>query len=196
MSACMNDASRAFFDRVQEGLTVVGVPFELDERLVRGMDYYCHTAFEFITTQLGAQGTVLAGGRYDGLIEQLGGPPTPGVGWAGGIERLAMLSEAGKPAARPIMMLPMGDAATLKAFDIAERMRAAGETVIADRSGNLKKRLNRANKANARFAVVLGDNELENGVVALKDLDSGEQTTVAFDNLVAAVSAVRAGEFS
>lgn len=193
MSSCMNDASRAFFDRVQDGLTVVGVPFELDERLVRGMDYYCHTAFEFITTQLGAQGTVLAGGRYDGLVEQLGGPPTPGVGWAGGIERLAMLSEAGKAPTRPIMMLPMGEAATLKSFDIAERLRAAGETVIADRGGALKKRLNRANKANARFALVLGDNELENSVVALKDLDSGEQETVAFDDLVNAVSTARAG---
>lgn len=187
MSECMNDASRDFFARVQDGLSTIGVPFELDERLVRGMDYYCHTAFEFITTQLGAQGTVLAGGRYDGLIEQLGGPATPGVGWAGGIERLAMLSEGGKAPERPVMILPMGDAATLKAFALAEDIRAAGHTVVADRSGNLKKRLNRANKANAKFAIVLGDNELEEGVVALKNLDSGEQNTVSFDALVGTI---------
>lgn len=189
LSDCLNEASRTFFETVKKGLEAVGVPYKHDERLVRGMDYYCHTAFEFITTELGAQGTVLAGGRYDGLVEQLGGPAVAGVGWAGGIERLAMLSEAGEPAARPVMILPMGEIATIKAFEIAETLRAAGATVIADRSGNLKKRLNRANKAEARFAVILGDSELENGVAMLKDLDSGDQQEVPLDTLAQTVSA-------
>lgn len=187
MSECMNEASQLFFETVKKGLETVGVPYKHDERLVRGMDYYCHTAFEFITTELGAQGTVLAGGRYDGLIEQLGGPSTPGIGWAGGIERLAMLSEKGIVPARPVIIMPMGETATLKAFELAEELRSIGATVTADRSGNLKKRLNRANRASARFAVILGDNEVEQGVVAIKDLDSGDQSDVAFEDVTKTV---------
>lgn len=188
MSASMNDDSKAFFETVQAGLSAIGVPFKHDERLVRGMDYYCHTAFEFITTELGAQGTVLAGGRYDGLIEQLGGPATPGIGWAGGIERLAMLSMQGTQPDRPVILMPMGEAATIKAFELAEDMRSAGATVVSDRTGNLKKRMNRANKADARYAVILGDNELENSVVTVKNLDEGSQTEVPFSALAAAVA--------
>ncbi len=189
LSECLNETSRVFFETVKAGLEAVGVPYEHDERLVRGMDYYCHTAFEFITTELGAQGTVLAGGRYDGLIEQLGGPATPGVGWAAGIERLAMLSEAGVEPARGIVVMPMGETATLKAFEVAERLRSGGFNVTSDRTGNLKKRMNRADKANARFAVIIGDNEVEEGVVTLKSLDDGEQSQVAFADLVSTVTA-------
>lgn len=188
MSSHMNETSQAFFNAVKAGLDAIGVPYKHDERLVRGMDYYCHTAFEFITTELGAQGTVLAGGRYDGLIEQLGGPPTPGVGWAGGIERLAMLSRAGEVPVRQLILMPMGEAATLKAFEIAEQLRGEGAAVVADRSGNLKKRLNRANKSGARFAIIIGDNEVANGVAAVKDLDSGTQQEVAFQDLASAIS--------
>lgn len=194
MSAHLSEGAKSFFDNVRAGLDAVGIPYHHDERLVRGLDYYTHTAFEFVTSALGAQGTVLAGGRYDGLIEQLGGPATPGIGWAGGIERLAMLSQSGKAPARPVIIMPMGEAATLKAFAIAEELRSAGLTVTADRSGNLKKRLTRASKANARFAVVIGDNELDAGEAALKDLDKGEQTAVAFDHLPSAVrTAMEAG---
>ncbi|MFC4346239.1 histidine--tRNA ligase [Kordiimonas lipolytica] len=189
LSAHLNEASHTFFESVKAGLEAVGVPYEHDERLVRGLDYYTHTAFEFVTTELGAQGTVLAGGRYDGLIEKLGGPAVAGVGWAGGIERLAMLSDLDLREVRPVMIMPMGEAATLKAFALAEDMREAGLTVLADRSGNMKKRLNRANKANARFAVILGDNELEAGNVMVKELDSGEQWEVPFGGLVASIKA-------
>ncbi|MBV1900064.1 MAG: histidine--tRNA ligase, partial [Kordiimonadaceae bacterium] len=189
LSGCLNEASSTFFNSVKSGLEAVGVPFEHNERLVRGMDYYTHTAFEFVTDQLGAQGTVLAGGRYDGLVEQLGGPAVPGVGWAAGIERLAMLSEAGAEPARGVVIMPMGEAATLKAFELAEDMRSAGATVTADRSGNMKKRMNRANKANACLAVIIGDDELEQGVVTVKNLDSGEQSQVAFADLANTVKA-------
>ena len=189
MSECLNEASRTFFETVKSGLEAIGVPYVHNERLVRGMDYYTHTAFEFVTTELGAQGTVIAGGRYDGLIEQLGGPPTAGIGWAGGIERLAMLAEAGTKPARPVIVMPMGECATLKAFEVSEGLRDIGATVTSDRSGNLKKRLNRANKAGARFAVIIGDNELAAGVVMLKDLDTGDQSEVSFDKLATTIKA-------
>lgn len=189
MSECLNEHSRTYFEAVKNGLEAIGVPYEHDERLVRGMDYYCHTAFEFITTELGAQGTVLAGGRYDGLIEQLGGPATPGIGWAGGIERLAMLSEKGVSPARPVVVMPMGEEATLKAFELAEAIRSEGVVVTSDRSGNLKKRLNRANKVNASFAVIVGDNELAAGAAVVKNLDTGDQNDTAFADLPAAIAA-------
>lgn len=184
MSSCMNEASEEFFTRVKRGLETIGVPFVLDERLVRGMDYYCHTAFEFITTELGAQGTVLAGGRYDGLIEQLGGPPTPGIGWAGGIERLAMLSELGQDLPRPVIIMPMGETPTQVAFELAESLRSAGVVVTTDRGGNLKKRLNRANRSNASYAIIIGDDEVKQGVAAVKNLDNGEQSDVLLADIV------------
>lgn len=186
-SDCLNDESKDFFARVQEGLTAAAVPFTVNERLVRGLDYYCHTAFEFVTTDLGAQGTVLAGGRYDGLIAQLGGQPTPGIGWAGGIERLAMMLEKTPTAPRPTVMIPMGEAATIKSISIAEQLRDAGLTVMADRSGAMKKRMNRANKTGASHVIIIGEDELQQGVATLKILDSGDQHQVAFDQLAAVI---------
>jgi len=187
LSSCLNDTSRTFFDTVKKGLDILGVPYVHNERLVRGMDYYTHTAFEFITDALGAQGTVLGGGRYDGLIEQLGGPAVSGVGWAAGIERLAMLSELGADPVCDVVMMPMGELATLKAFAVAEDLRSGGQVVISDRSGNLKKRLNRADRAKARFAVIIGDNEVEDGLATLKNLITGEQSQIKFDELTTVV---------
>lgn len=183
MSDYMNDESKAFFDYVCNGLTAAGVPYVHNETLVRGLDYYTHTAFEFITDTLGAQGTVMAGGRYDGLIKQLGGPPTPGIGWAGGIDRLAMMIAEPRPKLRPVVMMPMGEAAEFKAIEIAEYLRSEKFTVTSDRSGNLKKRLNRANNEQAAFALILGDNELEKGVIMLKNLDSGDQLEIELDRM-------------
>ena len=179
----LNQASRDFFKAVQDGLGAAGVPFEIDPALVRGLDYYTHTAFEFVTTHIGAQGTVLGGGRYDGLIAELGGPPTAGIGWAGGIERLVML--ASEPAAlpRPVVLAPLGAAAEAKALGIARTLRKAGIAVEQDYRGNMKRRMQRANKLNARAAVIIGDDELAKGVAQLKDLDSGEQREVALDKL-------------
>lgn len=187
LSDHLNEISLNFFETVKKGLDIVGVPYTHDERLVRGMDYYCHTAFEFVTTELGAQGTVLGGGRYDGLIEQLGGPTTSGVGWAGGIERLAMLADVGEVPERSVVIMPMGEVATFKAFEIAEMLRNKGLTVTADRSGNMKKRMNRANKANAAFAIIIGDNELEQGTATLKRLNDGTQSELAFADIAAAI---------
>ncbi|CDL00958.1 Histidyl-tRNA synthetase [Magnetospirillum gryphiswaldense MSR-1 v2] len=181
MGDSLTPAAKDFFDQVTAGLTALGIPFVVNPKLVRGLDYYCHTAFEFTTTALGAQGTVLAGGRYDGLIGQMGGPATPGIGWAAGIERLSMLVQDLPQLDRPISIIPMGD--TLPALVLADRLRAAGLSVDMGFSGNMKKRMARANKANARFAVILGEDELARGAVTLRDLDAGTQEEIPLDQV-------------
>ncbi len=187
----LTDAARDYFDQVCAGLSAIGVGFELNPRLVRGLDYYCHTAFEFTTEALGAQGAVIAGGRYDGLIAQMGGPPTPGTGWAGGIERLTMLSQPDVAAPRPVAIVPIGEAAAARALVLSEELRRAGYTIELGYTGNLKKRMRRANQRNARAAILIGDDELAAGTVTLRDLDSGEQSAVALDKLADALAAYR-----
>jgi histidyl-tRNA synthetase len=183
----LNSESRDFFAAVQEGLAAAGIPFEIDPALVRGLDYYTHTAFEFVTTHIGAQGTVLGGGRYDGLIAELGGPPTAGIGWAGGIERLMMLANEPAPLPRPVVIVPLGTAAEAKALGLARALRRAGIAVEQDYRGNMKRRMQRANKLGARAAVIIGDDELAKGVAQVKDLDSSAQTEVTLDRLVDAL---------
>ena len=182
MADSLTEQARAFFDTVKAGLDKLGIPYAVNPRLVRGLDYYCHTAFEFVTTQLGAQGTVLAGGRYDGLIGQMGGPATPGIGWAAGVERLSMLVESRPEADRPVAVIPFGQ--DLAAFQLADSLRSAGITVQMGYTGNLKKRLERANKANARFAVMLGEDEMSRGCVTIKDLDAGAQREAPMTEVV------------
>ena len=172
-----------FFSSVKSGLTEMGITFEENPALVRGLDYYCHTAFEFITNDLGAQGTVIGGGRYDGLMEQLGGSPTPGVGWAGGIERLAMLLDAPPEIPRPIAIVPIGEEAASLARKLTFDLRGKGHVVECAYGGNVKKRLTRANKRNAAKALLIGDDELAQQAVMLRNLDSGEQELVRLDDL-------------
>ena len=174
----LNADSRYFFYLVRRGLDRLRIEYRLNSRLVRGLDYYSHTAFEFVTSDLGAQGTVIGGGRYDGLFEVMGGPSTPGVGWAAGIERLAMLIDDPPPPRRPVALVPVGEAGELVALQLAEELRRAGFPVDLGYSGNLARRLRRANKIGARAAVLIGENEVERGVVALRDLDSGAQVEV------------------
>jgi histidyl-tRNA synthetase len=173
--------SRRFFDRVRAGLDRLGINYRLNPRLVRGLDYYTHTAFEFVTADLGAQGTVMGGGRYDGLVEMMGGPALPGVGWAAGIERLAMLIAEPPPPPRPIAVVPIGEAAGGEALALAEVLRNHGWAVDLGYSGNVVRRMRRANNVNARAAVLIGEEEIARNVVALRDLDSGEQTEVPMD---------------
>ncbi len=180
----LTPAAQAFFKAVTDGLTAAGIAFKHDPHLVRGLDYYCHTAFEFVTTDLGAQGTVLAGGRYDGLVEQMGGPSTPGVGWAAGVERLAMLAVEPPAKPRPLALVVLGEAAEQAAIPLARNMRRAGITVDLGYSGNMKKRLARANALNARFAVILGEDELAQGLAQWRDLDEGAQVPVPLAELV------------
>jgi len=187
----LNDHSRAFFDEVCEGLTRLGIEYRHDPGLVRGLDYYTHTAFEFVTDTLGAQGAVIAGGRYDGLIEQLGGRSTPGIGWAGGVERLAMMADAGKRRRRPIAVIPLGAEAAVRAEMITRDLRKSGFMVEMSYSGNMKKRLNRANKANAAAAVIIGEDELAGDAATVRDMDSGEQTAAPFATLAEFLSPYR-----
>ena len=177
----LNPASREFFARVCDGLDRLGIGYRLNPRLVRGLDYYTHTAFEFITEDLGAQGTVMGGGRYDGLVEMMGGPTMPGVGWAAGIERLAMLIDEPPASSRPIAVVPIGGAGEAMAMNIAETLRNAGCNVDLSYTGNLQRRMRRANRINARAAILIGDDEAARNVVTLRDLDSGEQIEVAMD---------------
>ncbi|MBF0324608.1 histidine--tRNA ligase [Magnetospirillum moscoviense] len=181
MTDCLTPSAKDYFDQLCQGLTDIGVPFTVNPRLVRGLDYYCHTAFEFTTTALGAQGTVLAGGRYDGLIGQMGGPATPGIGWAAGVERLSMLVGDIAATDRPVAIVPMGNAP--QAMVLADRLRAAGISVELGFSGNMKKRMARADKADARAVVILGEDEMARGAATVRDLDSGSQTEVALDRL-------------
>jgi histidyl-tRNA synthetase len=187
IDAYLTAEARGFFAKVQAGLQASGVPFERTETLVRGLDYYRHTAFEFVTTHLGAQGTVIGGGRYDGLIEALGGASTPAVGWAGGIERLSMLIEAPAAETVDVALIPMGEAAETAALGLLQRLRAAGLAAEQAWRGNMKKRMAKADAAGARVAVIVGDDELAAGEATVKDLKSGEQRRVAFDRLVEAV---------
>jgi len=145
-----------FFGQVRAGLDAAGVAYELDPHLVRGLDYYRHTAFEFVTDQLGAQGTVIAGGRYDGLVEQLGGPHTPAVGWAAGIERLAMMINAPALEQMDAVIVVEDEAAMDSAWAAASRLRKAGLSVEIVASGSPRKRFDRAVKKGAKEIIVLG----------------------------------------
>ena len=191
VSEALTSAAVDFFARVCEGLEALGIAYTRNERLVRGLDYYTHTTFEFTTTALGAQGTVIGGGRYDGLIELLGGPATPGIGFAGGIERLAMLCGDPPPRPRPVAVIPIGAAAVTPALALAERLRRAGYAVDLGFSGNLSKRMTRANKLDAACALLLGEDELAQGIATLRDLDSGEQRQVPLDTVATALARYR-----
>jgi len=185
-----NAESRRFFDRVSEGLDLLGINYRLNPRLVRGLDYYTHTAFEFVTTDLGAQGTVMGGGRYDGLVEMMGGPAMPGVGWAAGVERLAMLIAEPLPPQRPFALVPIGEVGETAALKLAEDLRDRGFTIDLGYSGNLARRLRRANRIGARAAILLGDDELARCAATLRNLDNGVQSEVPLAELPARLQAL------
>jgi histidyl-tRNA synthetase len=187
----LSDDARAFFDAVRSGLDTIGVAYTLNPRLVRGLDYYSHTAFEFTTKALGAQGTVLAGGRYDGLIETMGGPATPGVGWAAGVERLAMMLGEPAPATRPIALVGMGEDGERETVRLARELRRAGLAIELLYKGGMKRGLKRADRINAVAAVLIGDDELAKGSVTVRNLDSGEQADVAIADLTDHLAAYR-----
>ncbi len=188
IDAYLTPEARAFFEAVTAGLDAAGVAWTRNARLVRGLDYYRHTAFEFVTDRLGSQGTVLAGGRYDGLVESLGGPATAGVGWAAGVERLAMLlDEAEKPAIDAVVV-PMGAAAELRATGLVAALRRADVATDMAFRGNMKRRMAKANDQGARYALILGDDELANGQVQVKALKTGEQATVSLDTVAQSLS--------
>ncbi len=186
----LNQESKDFFARVRDGLERVGVAYRLNPRLVRGLDYYTHTAFEFVTTDLGAQGTVMGGGRYDGLVEIMGGPAMAGVGWAAGIERLALLIDEPPAPVRPVVLVPIGETAETLMLKMSEELRDAGLVVELGYSGNVQRRMRRADRLGARAAVLLGDDEIAAGTVTLRDLDSGAQSAVPLGELAARLKAL------
>ncbi len=187
----LSDDARMFFDAVRAGLDTIGISYTLNPRLVRGLDYYSHTAFEFTTQALGAQGTVLAGGRYDGLIETMGGPATPGVGWAAGVERLAMMLGEPVQPTRAVALVGMGEDGERETVRLARELRRAGLTIELLYKGGVKRGLKRADRINAAAAVLIGDDELAKGTVTVRDLDSGEQTDVAIADLTDHLAAYR-----
>jgi histidyl-tRNA synthetase len=181
----LTPGAASFYAGLLTHLERFGVPFRENPRIVRGLDYYNHTAFEFVTERLGAQGTVMAGGRYDGLVEQMGGPPTPAVGWAAGIERLAMLLPQTSPAPDCVAVIPVGDAAEAAAVDVLQVLRRAGVRAEMAYRGNLKRRMERANRIGARAAVILGEAELARGVAQVKHLGTGAQEEVPLAEIAA-----------
>ena len=195
------------FENVQQGLTALGIPFRLNPCLVRGLDYYSHTAFEITSDQLGAQATVCGGGRYDGLVGKLGGPVTPAIGWALGMERLLLVLEAAakadpdssaarlvSPPVPDAYLVNRGDQAEALALALARDLRAAGLTVALDDSGAaFGKQFKRADRSGARWALVLGDQEAEGGEVRLKPLkQKAEETSWAIKEISAIVTAMQA----
>jgi histidyl-tRNA synthetase len=176
----LSDACRAHYEQVLAGLDRLGIPYVEDPRLVRGLDYYVNTTFEIrATSGLGSQNAVLGGGRYDGLVAELGGPKVPALGWAAGIERLLLASGALDEAARAdvdVFVVAMGERAQSEALERVQALRREGLAVTWDPAGRgLGGQMKRANRSGARFAVLFGDDELERGTSTVKDLDSGHQ---------------------
>jgi histidyl-tRNA synthetase len=194
LDASLNEQSKAFYAEVRAGLDALGIAYTINQLLVRGLDYYTHTAFEFTTDRLGAQGAVIAGGRYDGLVAAMGGPDTPGIGWAAGVERLAMLLDETPATVRPIAVMPIGAGVELAALQLAEELRRSGHDVEFGFRGKLSQRLKRAAQQHARFAVLLGEDELAADQVVLRDLDRGEQETLPRGALAARLTQAAAAE--
>lgn len=186
----LDEESLKHFEDLQRLIRNAGLEYRINPRLVRGLDYYNRTVFEWVTTRLGAQGTVCAGGRYDGLIEQIGGKPAPGCGFAMGVERLIALiadSQAAKPLGAPDAYLVWsGEQAELHAWTVAERLRDAGVNVVMHSGGgSFKSQMKRADASGAKWAVIVGDDEAARGEASLKALrELKEQATVGIDDLI------------
>ncbi len=174
----LSGEAKDFFAEVCKGLDTLGIKYTINPYLVRGFDYYGHTVFEFVSNELGAQGTVLGGGRYNGLVQELGGPSTPSIGWGAGLERLAMLTTNLPEETKPIAIVPLGEEAETEALKLTQELRAHGFSVDLGFGGNMGKRMKRADKIKAFAAVILGSNEIQKAVVSLKVLSTGTQKEV------------------
>ncbi len=193
----IGEESQAHFERLQAILKANDIPYVINHRLVRGLDYYGKTVFEWVTTHLGAQATVCAGGRYDGLVEQLGGKATSGVGFAMGIERLILLLEtldlvpAAAKFSTDVFIVSMGEAAELASFVLAEKLRETDSGYVVLRhcgGGNFKNQMKKADRSEARLTLIIGQDEVDQGVCQVKDMLTGEQETCAFDDVVSYIS--------
>lgn len=180
----LNEESKERFERVCEGLKCLNIPYEIDKNLVRGLDYYCHTAFEFITNDLGAQGTVLAGGRYDGLSKILGGLDLPGVGWAAGIERLALMLDNKYNNYPDVVLMGLSDNFNMFLLTIIQQLISSGIKTETLYTGSVSKKFKRANKLNASFVIIIGEDEVNKNVIKLKNLKSGDQENITLNEAI------------
>ena len=196
----LDDESNVHFQRLCELLDAAGISYQINPRLVRGLDYYCKTVFEWVTDKLGAQGTVCGGGRYDGMIEQLGGKPTPAVGWAMGVERMILLLQemqqepAGLGQQADVYLAHMGDAASLRTMQLAEQLRTdiSGLRLLWHcGGGSLKNQMKKADRCGAKLVLIMGADELAQGEIQIKPLQGqGEQQSISLDQVSAHVAAL------
>ena len=180
-------ACETHFSGLQDGLKALNIPYQINARIVRGLDYYNRTAFEIISDQLGAQGTVLAGGRYDSLIDELGGPPTAAIGFAAGLERLAMLLGKINIAGVDIAIVALGEQAIPYSLQQSALLRQQELSVVHCGGGSAKRQFKIADREGARFVVIIGEDEMLSGFVTLKNMATGEQQQLTFDQLVSTV---------
>ena len=180
----LNIDSKTRFEDVCKGLDHLNIKHQIDKNLVRGLDYYCHTAFEFTTNELGSQGTVLAGGRYDGLSKMLGGPNVPGVGWAAGIERLALMVYSEFDSAIDVVLIGQSDNYNFLLLPIMQKLVKQGIKSEIIYNGNLSKKFRRANKINASYAIILGEEEIDKNVIKFKNLKSSNEELLNLDQII------------
>lgn len=176
--------SKDNFNKVLEGLTNLDIPYKVNHKLVRGLDYYNNTTFEFITDRLGSQSAILAGGRYDNLMKQMGGSDIPGIGWAAGIERLALLATIREDQKKKISIIPIGIENNILCMKLANELINKNISIDMGYSGNLKKRLKQANKVSAHYAVIIGNEEVENNNAIIRNLETGSQDNIKLEKLV------------
>ncbi|WP_111638327.1 histidine--tRNA ligase [Marinomonas shanghaiensis] len=190
----IGEESQSHFERLQTILKANGISYVINRRLVRGLDYYGKTVFEWVTSHLGAQATVCAGGRYDGLVEQLGGKPTPAVGFAMGIERLVLLLETldlipqSAKFSADVFVVSIGDDAEVASFVLAEKLREVSPNLVILRhcgGGSFKNQMKKADKSEARFTLILGQDEIDQGICQVKDMSTGEQQSHPLHDVVA-----------
>ena len=180
----LNIDSKTRFEDVCKGLDHLNIKYQIDKNLVRGLDYYCHTAFEFTTNELGSQGTVLAGGRYDGLSKMLGGPDVPGVGWAAGIERLALMVYSEFDSAIDVVLIGQSDNYNFLLFPIMKKLVQQGIKSEIIYNGNMSKKFRRANKINASYAIILGEEEIDKNVIKFKDLKTSNEELLNLNQII------------
>lgn len=185
LSEYYTEESKEYFDELIKYLDVLEVKYTVNPRLVRGLDYYCHTAFEFTTSKLGAQSTILAGGRYDGLARIMGNnDDVSAIGFAAGIERIALMREFNIHSAAPVFVLPIGEDNTAYALKITDQLRLHGIAAITDMNGKIAKRMQKALNENTKFIIFIGDEEQANNTLKLKDLDKGQEHIIGLTTAI------------
>jgi histidyl-tRNA synthetase len=178
---------KTHFETVEQGLAKLGIPFEVNPRLVRGLDYYTRTTFELVMGHAGAQNTVAAGGRYDGLVEEIGGPPVPGIGFALGVERTVSLMDAAtlKPQRPVLYVAALGDEAVGRVMPLINDLRTAGVRVETDHAGaSLKSQMKKADKSGAAYTLIVGEQELRSGTAVLRNMETKEQLSLSLQNII------------